>query len=265
MALRDVFADAWRDSRGLGSGWIVNLEPTFNLALGAVGVVDGDEFHPESSLELRGITGLQRDLNQKRSDTPWQFQSNDQISIQVDAAVASPGPGGLPVQCNLSVNFGRDAGASIHGTAMWWSGYADLGVVRAEIVDAARTGRLHKGESIVVMQQLTGPGILFTAEGRNASLVAQAAVDPGRGTVPQIGSLAGKLGLVSASAGAQFQSFADGSVLAARVLYLGRRGWLWWRDFEAYGAVGMDRDQIEETVIQPVEGDGDDQYFALVR
>ncbi|CCD93213.1 hypothetical protein BRAO375_2460034 [Bradyrhizobium sp. ORS 375] len=140
-----------------------------------------------------------------------------------------------------------------------------MGAVRAAIVDAARKGRLHKGESIVVTQQLTGAGIVFTAEGHNASLVAAASVDPVGGTVPPIGSLAGKLSLVNSSAGAQFQSFADGSVLAARLLYLGWRGWLWWRDFEAYGAIGNDPDQIEETTMRPVEGDLEDEYFAIVR
>ncbi len=84
------------------------------------------------------------------------------------------------------------------------------------------------------------------------------------GTAPPIGSLAGKLSLVNSSAGAQFQSFADGSVLAARLLYLGRRGWLWRRDFEAYGVLETDPDQVEETVMKPVEGDRDDEYFALV-
>jgi hypothetical protein len=166
---------------------------------------------------------------------------------------------------NVTVKFGKEAGASIHGNAMWWNGYADLGAVRAGITDAARKGRLRKGESIVVTQQLTGAGIVFTAEGHNASLVAAASVDAGVGAVAQIGSLAGKLGLVSSSAGAQFQSFADGSVLAARILYLGQRGWLWWREFVAYGAVETDPDQIEETVMRPVEGDGDDEYFAIVR
>ena len=36
MILRDVYAKARIERRGLGEGWIVNLEPTFNLALGAV-------------------------------------------------------------------------------------------------------------------------------------------------------------------------------------------------------------------------------------
>jgi len=60
------------------------------------------------------------------------------------------------------------------------------------------------------------------------------------------------------------QSFADGTVLAARLLYLGTRGWLWWRRFEAYGALPTDADEIEETVMQPQEGDGPDEYFALL-
>lgn len=113
-------------------------------------------------------------------------------------------------------------------------------------------------------QQLTGAGVMFTAEGRNASIKASASADVAPGTVPAIGSLAGSLTLVNSSSGAQFQAFADGSVLAARLLYLGRRGWLWWRDFEAYGALGTDPDQIEETIMTPVEGDRDDQYFAVV-
>lgn len=267
MNLREVYARAWAKRRGLGTGWIVNLEPTFNLALGAVGIVRGGEFYPETSLELRGITDLELDPNQQRNDTPWQFQSSDQIDIQLAAEGESSDALPSPASANykLAVSFGKNAGVSIHGTAMWWSSYADMGAVRKGIVDAARKGRLNKGESVVVTQQLTGRGIVFSAAGRNATLEAAASVDASGGTLPIIGALSGKLSLVNSSAGAQFQSFADGAVLAARVLYLGRRGWLWSRDFEASGALDTDADQIEETVMRPVEGDRDDEYFAMVR
>jgi hypothetical protein len=266
VTLRDVYAQAWTKRRGLGEGWIVNLEPTFNLALGAVGVVSNGDFHPETTLELRSVTGLSVDRNQQRKDTPWQFQSNDEIEVRMGASGKSSGVSNAvgAARWDVAIKFGREAGASIHGTAMWWNGYADIGVVRASIVDAARKGRLHQGESIVVTQQLTGAGVVFTAEGRNASIEASASADVGPGAVPPIGSLAGKLSLVKSSAGAQFQSFADGSVLAARLLYLGRRGWFWSRDFEAYGALDVDPDQIEETVLKVIEGDGDDEYFALI-
>jgi hypothetical protein len=266
MTLRDVYAKAWIKRRGLGEGWIVNLEPTFNLALGAVGLVSGMDFQPETTLDVRGIAGLKLDSNQKREDTPWQFQSNDQIAIDMQSSgkTARAAKAVGQASWDLTVSFGQESGASIHGTAMWWSGYADLGIVRASIVDAARGGRLHKGESIVVTQQLTGPGIVFTAEGRSGSIKMSASADATVGAVPSIGSLAGKLSLANSSAGAQFQTFAEGSVLAARLLYLGYRGWFWRRDFEAYGALGVDPDQIEETVMKPVAGDGDDEYFAMV-
>jgi hypothetical protein len=267
MKLRDVYAMAWKERRGLGSGWIVNLEPTFNLALGAVGVMEGNEFLPETTLDQRGVAGLQIDSGQRRDDTPWQFQSNDQIEIEVQAGAKAGGKTAAPLEgaCNVTVKFGREAGAGIHAAAMWWNSYADMGLVRGAIVQAARDGRLHKGESIVVTQQLTGPGILFTSQGNNASLVVTASVDVQSGIVPPVSSLAGKLSLLNSSAGAQFQSFANGTVLAARVLYLGWRGWFWWRDFEAYGALDVDRDQIEEALIRPSEGENDDEYFGLVR
>jgi hypothetical protein len=266
VTLREVYAKAWIKRRGLGEGWIVNLEPTFNLVLGAVGVVSGLEFKPETNLELRGVTGLQVDPNQKREVTPWQFQSNDQIQVQVGSSGKIGGAAGAIGHAgwNVNVKFGQEAGATIHGTAMWWNGYADLGVVRASIVDAARNGRLHKGESIVVTVQLTGCGVVFTAEGHNASIETAASVDVAPGAVPAIGSLSGKLDVVNSVAGAVCQSFGDGTVLAARLLYLGQRGWLWRRDFVAYGALDMDPDQIEETLMKPVQGDGDDEYFALV-
>jgi hypothetical protein len=266
MSLREIYAKAWVQRRGLGPGWIVNLEPTYNLELGAVGMVSGIDFQPETTLSRRGVTGLAEDPQQQRSDTPWQFQSNDQISVEIASAgqtsgvTAAVGEAGWQV----TVSFGEEAGVSIYGTAMWWRGYADIGVIRAAMVTAARTGRLHKGEAIVVSQQLTGPGVLFTAEGHNASLRASAAVNLSPGSVPTIASLGGKLSVVRSSAGAQMQAFPDGAVLSARVLYLGYRGWLWWRDFEAYGASSITLDQVEEVAMKPVEGDGDDQYFALV-
>ncbi len=264
MSLKDIYAKAWAESRGLSAGWIVNMEPTFNLAIGSVGVVRDGEFNYESSLEQRKITGLQLDTNQKRQDTPWQFQSSDQIRIDLSSGAETAN---VPVNANfsLTVSFGNEAGVSSHGTAMWWNSYADMGVVRAGIVAAARDGRLTEGQSIVVAQQLTGKGIVFSAEGSNASLSAAAAVNAPGGVLPTIGSFSGKLSLVNSSAGAQFVSFADGAVLAARVLYLGRKGWFWWRDFEAYGAMSVDVHQVEETLVKPVEGEGDDEYFAMIR
>jgi hypothetical protein len=228
-------------------------------------VVADQSFNPETSLDLRGVIGLQVDQDQHREDTPWQFQSNDGISIGVSSSGTTSGAVGAVAKANwdLKVKFGRTAGAIIHGTAMWWNGYADLGLVRAGIVEAAEDGRLHKGESVVVTQQLTGSGVLFLAEGRDASLEATASIDVAPG-IPQISSLSGKLSVDKSSGGAQMQAFADGTVLAARVLYLGTRGSLWWRRFEAYGALPADADEFEEIVMQPREGDGADEYFALV-
>lgn len=264
MSLRDVYADAWRKRKGIGEGWIVNLEPTYNLSLGAVGVVSDGAFAPETTLERRGVAGLDVDANQKRGDTPWQFQSNDGINVQVGSAGNTTGAAAAIAHgaWDVSVEFGSEAGVSIHGLAQWWNAYADLGVVRAKIVEAASHGQLHKGESIVVTQHLTGPGVVFTAIGGNASIRASASADLAPGTVPPVASLAAKLSLVKSSAGAQFQTFDDRSVLAARVLYLGRRGFFWWRDFVAYGAVEVDLDQVEETVLDPVESDHG--YFALL-
>jgi hypothetical protein len=265
MSLHEVYARAWVKRRGLGPGWIVNLEPTYNLTLGAVGVVDGQYFNPETSLQQRGVTGLQLDENQHRDTTPWQFNSNGQIAIDLSSSGAISGAAEVAGEANwnLEVNFGENAGASIHGTAMWWNGYADLGLVRAGIVDAAREKRLHKGESIVVTQQLTGSGVLFLAEGSNASLTAAASAKVAPGMTPPIGSLSGRLKLMKSSGGAQFQSFADGTVLAARLLYLGKRGWLWWRRFEAFGDADS-MDDAEKVLMLPREGDGEREYFALL-
>lgn len=264
MTLRDIYAREWVNKRGLGPGWIVNLEPTYNLSLGAVGIVDGQNFNGETSLDLRGVSGLQLDPNQHRNATPWQFQSNKNISAGLSSSGTTATTAGK-ANWNLEVKFGSIAGASIYGTAMWWNGYADLGLVRTAIVEAAQDGRLHKGESVVVTQQLTGSGVLFLAEGHDASLKATASIDvvPG-GATPPIGSLSGNLSVVNASGGAQLQSFADGTVLAARLLYLGSRGWLWWRKFKAYGALPLNADEIEEIAMQPRQGDGADEYFALV-
>jgi hypothetical protein len=161
------------------------------------------------------------------------------------------------------VKFGKKAGATVYGTAMWRNGYADLGVVRAAIVKAARDERLHKGESVVVTQQLTGAGVLFLAEGRDATLKATASIDVWRSR-PPIGTLSGSLSLVNSSGGAEMQSFGDGMVLAARLLYLGTRGWFWSRKFQAYGALPLDNDEVEEIFMQPREGEDADEYFALV-
>ncbi|GAA1825093.1 hypothetical protein ACFFOM_11945 [Microlunatus capsulatus] len=266
MSLRERYAEAWARRRGLGPGWLVNLEPTYNLDLGAVGVVSGLDFQPETTLALRGVPALQEDPTQQRADTPWQFQSNDEIALSVESSGKLSGLGGAigAAGWDVTVSFGRQAGASLYGKAMWWRGYADVGVVRAAVVAAARDGQLHKGESIVIAQQLTGAGVLFTAEGSNATLRARASADVSPTAVPEIASLAGKLSVVQSSAGAQLQAFADGAVLAGRILYLGYRGWFWWRQFEAYGAFDVDPDQVEETILRPVEGDGADEYFALV-
>jgi hypothetical protein len=186
--------------------------------------------------------------------------------IEVSSSSITSGAAGAvgKLKLDLEVKFGNTAGASIYGTAMWWNGYADLGLVRAAIVEAARDGRLHKGESVVVTQQLTGSGVLFLAEGHNASLKASATIDAVPGAISPLASLSGKLNLERNTGGAELQSFADGAVLAARVLYLGNRGWLWWRRFQVLGALPVDADVMEEMVMQPREGDATDEYFALV-
>lgn len=264
--LQRVWADAWRKRKGLGDGWIVNLEPVYNLALGAVGVVDGDDFAAETTLELRGVIGLAEDPNQHRQPVPWQFQSNDGISVKLssDGAVAGPSGAPPPAAWTLNASFGAGEGVSVYGSSQWWRGYADLGIVREALIRAGREGRLHKGESIVVTQHLSGAGLLLTAEGKNASLIAQATAQVAPGATPPIASLSAGLNVTSSSGGAQVQSFADGAVLSARLLYLGKRGFLWWRDFVALGAVELNPDELEDQIMTPVEGDGSDEYFALI-
>ncbi len=269
--LKQVYAEAWRKHRGLGEGWIVNLEPTYNLALGAVGVVEGDEFRPETTLEQRGVGPLATDgaaSDGAPEPLPWQFQSNDGITVSTEVGATTPAAGGVVGSAALSasISFGSSQGVSIFGTSRWWNGYSDLGVVRREIVAAARAGQLHEGESIVVSQEITGAGVVFTSKGKNASIEVSGSADVAPGGAPSIASLHAGLRVERASGGADYQSFADGSVLAARLLYLGRRGFFWWRDFVAFGAVASHdaRVQVEETLIEPVEGDGDDQYVALL-
>jgi hypothetical protein len=265
MSLHDTYAEAWKKDRGLPQGWIVNLEPTFNLALGAVGVFDGEAFNGETNLALRGITDLTLDPDQRRTDTPWQFHSNSGISVLLSSTGGGTVPGGAgKAGWKLNVKFGSNAGASIHGASMWWNGYADLGVVRARIVEAAKSGRLHEGESIVVTRQLTGPGVLFLAEGKNASLTAAVSAKLNAAALPPISSLAGRLTVTKTAGGAQSQVFADGTVLAARLLYLGHHGWLWWRRFEVQGALPLSDREIEEATMRQAEGDGPDEYFALL-
>ena len=266
MSLHDVYSNAWVKKRGLGPGWIVNLEPNFNLELGAVGILDGQYFSRETTLKLRKVTGLKLDNDQRREETPWQFNSNNRIQVGVSAseetsdAVKAAGE----ANWNVSVNFGKTAGVSIHGAAMWWNEYADLGIVRTEIIKAAREERLHKGESIVVAQQLTGPGVVFLAEGKTASLTAAASVKVAPGAIPPVSSFSGKLSVTASSNGAQFQSFTDKSVLAARLLYLGKRGWLWSRRFEVFGTDAESMDKAEMRLMQPREGNGEYDYFALL-
>lgn len=262
MSLQDVYEQAWIQKRGMGTGWIVNLEPTYHLVLGAVGVVDGQYFNPETTLDARGVTGLALDQNQRRDDTPWQFQSDSGISVNLTSTGAIPEAPGK-VGWKLSVKFGKDAGASIHGAAMWWNGYEDLGFVRTAIVEAAKAGQLHEGESVVVAQQLTGTGFMSLAESQNASLTATASLDVSPAALP-IGSLAAHLAVTKHSGGAELRRFADGTVLAARLLYLGHHGWFWWRRFVAYGGRPIDPLEVEETTIRQREGDGPDEYFALL-
>jgi hypothetical protein len=91
MSLRELYAKAWAQRRGLSPGWIVNLEPTYNLDLGAVGVVSGIDFLPETTLSQRSVTELAEDSLQQRSDSPWQFQSNDLIRVEIGSSGQTSG------------------------------------------------------------------------------------------------------------------------------------------------------------------------------
>lgn len=266
MSLREVWADAWRKQYGLNEGWIVNLDLDQRLSLGAVGVVDGDTFHYETSLSERSIPVPRPDPTQSPDAEPWQFQSNEDITASVTAG-GSTGGTTAPVakaEWDVEVTFGRHEGVTIHGLGKWWNQFADMGVLRSTMVDAARKGWLHEGESVVATQQVTGNGVLFKAEGHDASLSASASVDVDPGVTPSIGSLSGRLSLKRASGGAAYESFGDGTVLAVRCLYLGKRGWLWWRDWGVYGILAVDPDEIEDQVMTAREGDGPNEYFALL-
>lgn len=266
MSLRDEYARAWQRKEGLNTGWIVNLDPTYPLGLGHVGVVDDNEFHYETDLAARGVGGLELRQPWGLDNTAWALQSNDEIRYSTGLAANTEGQLGAvgEAKIDVKVQFGRSAGVLMHGMAKWWDGFRDLGVLRAQIVQAARDGRLHAGESIVAERQLTGRGVAFIAQGQNASLDAEASASVAPGGLPPIGSLSGNISVAQASAGATLKSFPDGSVIAARVLYLGTRGWFWWREFEVFGAVEASPEEAEEIVMKPEEGDGDDQYFALV-
>ncbi len=267
MSLREAYEEAWRERYGLPQGWIVNPEPGRTIALGAIGTVDDTGFQYDATLAGRGIgQDLPTDPHQQRQDNPWSFQSHEEIKVGISAAAEVPGAGPVgDAAFDVDISFGRTAGVSVYGDAKWFSGYADVGVVRTVVVEAARKDLLFKGDSIVVTQQLSGPGLMFLAEGRDAEIHVRGSARVGPGQLPPISKLSGSLGVVSSSGGARYEVVPDGAVLAVRVLQLGRRGFFWWRRFVAYGAAyAADLDQIEETHLTPVEGEGEHEYFALL-
>ncbi|MCW2529611.1 MAG: hypothetical protein JWM76_4471 [Pseudonocardiales bacterium] len=266
MSLQDTWSKAWRTKYGLPLGWLVNLEPTQSVPLGEVGVVDDGHLAHETTLEQRGVNGLSVDPDSRRDDSEWQFASNEGISVDLSSAGKTDGPVAAIGKANwkLDLSFGAESGAASYGTAMWWTRYSDLGRVRSAVVEAAEQGRLHKGESIVVEQQVSGKGVLFLSQGSHGSLGAEANIDVKPGAVPSIASLSGLMHVSHSSGAAAAKSFSDGSVLAFRSLVLGTRGFFWWRQFEAFGALPTDPDELEEITLSPVEGEGDNEYFALL-
>ena len=262
MSAKRTFARAWSRARGLGDGWIVNLEPSRNLGLGAVGVLTDGEFQSETTLRNRGVRGLETDVDEQGRGQPWSFQTDR--DIRVDVAVGANIVGTESSSCELSVSFGQQSGVSIHGSGMWWNRYSDLGLVRAAIVAAARESTLHPGEAIVVAQQVTGAGIVFSSEGGSSLIHLSGNFEVPADPFPDVALMASRLRVVRSNGHVHAQSFSDGSVLAARLLYLGFRGWFWWRELTAFGALSRSPEQLEATILEPTEGSGEHQYFALL-
>lgn len=270
MSLKEEYAQAWRNKKGLGLGWIVNLEPTKDLPLGAVGVVDGEDFRYETTLALRKIVELGTTPDENSDPTPWLFQSNDSSHFSLGNAVTTAGAVGAIGQASwdIGVQFGSSAGAVAWGMSQSWDRYEDIGVVRARLLEAVKEGTLHVGESVVVERQLSGAGFVVTTESANASWNATVSADIAPGGGPDLASASADFAVGNASAATDYKRFGSGSVLAARVLQLGYRGFFWWREVAVFGGVeDIDPAQVEAEVMTGGQSDGwdadDDQYFLL--
>ena len=265
MSLSDVYQDAWIDKYSLPTGWIVNNEPTKEIELGAVGRIDNGIFQRDSTLWLKSISGPEPNNNVRpQVDNAWNFQSNQNIKVNVvlGAQTAEAIKWLADASAGIEASFGKEAGVAIYGTTMWWDGYKDLDVVRLSIVDAAKSGKLQKGQAVVVERQISGKGVMLTAEGTDGAIKAKAkaSVAPAHVTVA---TLSGNLEVVSTSGQSGVKSFGDDAIISMRILLLGKHGWFWWRRWYVAGATALGPDAEEEMSLNRTEGDQDNQYFAF--
>lgn len=261
MGLSDVYRTAIQDHYEFPKGWLPMWPPGLDHPLGAVGRVDDGKFNQNAVLADKGIE-VSEDPDHGTTDGPWDFSSDHSISVKFGV------DGKLPewnwigaAKAGVKIAFGKSEGVVVGVGTADQRRFGNIDGLKEDLLDAAHQKRLARGDCVIVEQHVANTGLVVASEGGNAEFSATTSANIGAPGVPQtLASFAADLAVQSASSTVAHNSYPGGFVIASRIVKVGQKGFLWWKELRIEGVTPVDEEQaiaVEEELATP------DDYFAV--
>lgn len=263
QSLGDLYSEAIERKYDFPRGWKANWPPGFDYKLGQVGTIDDEgRFSYDGKLSNYQINA--REVSDPdRADGPWQYQSNEQINIEVGTDASLPAWKWLGnAKAGLKVGFAKSGGLVLAVGSSHVRRLADLDRLRKDFLEAAQAGRLHVGQAVIVEMQVADCGLVIASMDGSGELTAKTNFDVTPSGGPALVSFAADFRLQQASSAVSSQSFPDGFPIAFRVLQLGKRGWFWWRRLVVLGLAPAAAPGSSADVTDAEESLDEEDYWA---
>lgn len=259
MSLGSIYIHALEEQLSLSPGWLANWPPQSQALVGDVGSL---QKNPETGLlGFRGGDVL--------ADHKIRFTAAPEAEALADITLTSGS--------ETRVEFGFDA-----STPKWkWLGDAKAGFIasfgneggmkadlvdirrwridhlsqlRADLLSAAKAGRLKVGDAIVVEVETSDQGMIVASTNHAAELKVSTDLDIKPAKV-KLASFAASFSVKHDSGAAVTEPLKTQFSVAYRTIVIGRRGIWWWKRFEIRGAADMETQDLLDATEENIRPD----------
>jgi hypothetical protein len=245
VGLADVYQQALEEEYEYPKGWMANWPAGFDRRLGEVGDVSNHKFNRDAMLGDKGIEARE-DPDHGRPDGPWNFQSDENISVAVGVDASLPQWRWIGnAKAGVKIAFGKSKGVVVGIGSSHQERLLDIDGLKQELLDAAKDGRIDVGKAVVIEQHIADSGVVVESEGQSAELAATTNADVGPAGTPSLASFAADLNVHEDSREVSQETYPNGFTIAFRVVKLGTRGWWWWKHIVVEGVAPVDDDDME--------------------
>lgn len=232
-SLGEMYSHALGEKLAYQKGWVPNWPPSFPVELGRVGEIVRDgrtgvvSLDGNNRLEDYGITRPPEQVGPKTGPRSFSWGTETKVDFGVGASTKGFEWLGA-ASVGLRATFGKEGGLQAEAVAPRHHGFCDSDSLRADLLAAAKLGKLRCGKALVVEFEQVERAVVIASESSSGSIEGSVSADLAPSGV-SLSSFATGLAVRSRSGQAVVSSYPEPTVTAFKALVVGTRGLWWWR------------------------------------